>query len=181
MSRWLVGSDGRAAPLREITLQPLHGADVEMVGRLVEQEQVGVREQEAGEKGAGALSARKVRQTQGVVRGVESQPRQHLLDARHVRVSAAPLEVVLQFPVAREDVVASLGHLGFEGVEFFLLFDETRERGQARVPERPLHLEVGLLRKVPDPRGPRAGYRSRRGLILAVEFVLLLDETLERG
>lgn len=54
-------------------------------------------------------------------------------------------------------------------MEFVLLLDETRKRGQARVPERPLHLEVGLLRKVPDPRGPGAGYRSRRGFILPDE------------
>ena len=72
--------------------------------------QVGGREQGAGEKGTRALSAREGIQPPVGVRRVKAQARQHLLDARHVRVSAAPFEVVLQFAVAFEQVGVGIRH-----------------------------------------------------------------------
>ena len=73
---------------------------------------------------------------------------------------------MLQFAVTREDFFIGIRHLRFESVKFVLLSDETRERGQARLPERALHLEVGLLRQIPDSRGPRAGHCPRRGFFV---------------
>jgi len=59
------GDDGPRVLLEE-ALQPLHGFGVEMVGRLVEEEQVGVLEQEASEGDAALLAARQGRDV-GVV------------------------------------------------------------------------------------------------------------------
>ena len=110
--------DRRAFPLVEIAFEPLHGGDVEVVGRLVEQQQVGIGEQQAGEKGAGALSTRKMVQASGVIPRRKSEAGQHLLDARVVGVAAPALEVVLQRAVAGEGFVgmAGIGHQRFEPV-----------------------------------------------------------------
>jgi hypothetical protein len=62
--------DEGASNLGEARLQPLDGRHVEVVGGLVEEEEVGVLRHEASERGAAALAARGGR---GLAGGVEAQ------------------------------------------------------------------------------------------------------------
>ena len=51
----------RGAPRVELALQPFDGGEVEMIGRLVEQQDVGRRRQHAGERGAARFAAGEMR------------------------------------------------------------------------------------------------------------------------
>ena len=85
--------DDRAGVGREKRLEPFDRLDVEMVGRLVEQEQIGFRHERAGQQHAPAPAA-----GQRVERhvGVERQTGQHELDALLDAPAVALLELVLQ-------------------------------------------------------------------------------------
>ena len=63
---------GRA--VHEKRLEPCHRLDVQVVGRLVEQEQVGLTDQRARQQHAAPPSARERR---GADVGLQAQPRQH--------------------------------------------------------------------------------------------------------
>jgi hypothetical protein len=75
--------DQRAALRRERRLQPLDGGEVEVVGRLVEQEDVRLRRQHAGERRTPRLAAGQVRR---VLLAGETELLQHV--ARLVRIVA---------------------------------------------------------------------------------------------
>ena len=51
------GDEQRAGPAPEVLLEPLERVEVEVVRRLVEQQQVGVGDDQAGERGPGLLAA----------------------------------------------------------------------------------------------------------------------------
>ena len=51
----------RRAHAADLALQPFDGGQVEMVGRLVEQQDVGLGRQHAGQRGAAGLAARELR------------------------------------------------------------------------------------------------------------------------
>ena len=51
----------RRAPAIELALEPFDGGQVEVVGRLVEKEDIGSRRQDAGERHTARLAARKPR------------------------------------------------------------------------------------------------------------------------
>ena len=86
----------RAAVVAQESHQPLLGVDVEVVGRLVEEEQVAAGEQDAGQLDPAALTTRE--RVDGHVEAVALQPeargdRPHL---RLGRVAAEPLELLLR-------------------------------------------------------------------------------------
>ncbi len=157
---------GRAFPLAEIPFQPFNGAHVEMVGRLVEQEQVGVRKEQAGQEGTRALSAGEVVKAERVIIRRKTEAGQNLADTRLVGVAAAPLKIMLENAVFFEDRLSPLGHGMFEAIKFFLLLDDFRENGFGHLPERPRHLEVGLLGEIADPQPPGTVETARGGFIL---------------
>ncbi len=63
----------RGAPRIEIALQPFDGGEIEVIGRLVEQQDIGRRRQHAGERGAAGFTA-------GQMRGVFVSGEAELLD-----------------------------------------------------------------------------------------------------
>jgi hypothetical protein len=89
----------RAAPLAQQALQPLDGIDVEVVGRLVEQQQLGRGDQRARQRDA-LLGATRERVDPRL--GIELQPLQRLGDALLPGPAAERLEPRLQ----RVEVVA---------------------------------------------------------------------------
>ena len=72
----IVGDEhDRRVEADQMPLQPLQRRDVEMVGRLVEQQQVGVAGQRAAERGAGQLAAGERGQRRGPGRRRRESPR----------------------------------------------------------------------------------------------------------
>ena len=57
----------RALPLAQIAFQPFDGGDVQVVGGLVQQQQVGIGEQQARQEGARALPAGEMLERQVIV------------------------------------------------------------------------------------------------------------------
>ena len=70
---------------RQLVLQPFDGRQIEMVGRLVEQQHVGRGRQHARERGAARLAAREVR---GILAAVEAELFEQI--ARRVGIVAGP-------------------------------------------------------------------------------------------
>ena len=88
--------------VREVFLQPVARVEVEVVRRLVEQQQAGATEQQLGERdahlpAAGERLARLVR-----VRRGEAQPAQHGRDLQVDAVALSPSELLLQLAVSRQ-------------------------------------------------------------------------------
>src|SRR5215207_11182152 len=88
--------DGRAIPLREIALQPFNRADIQVIGRLIEQKDVGIGKQKPRQVGARPLSAGKMIERHFKIRWIEAETRQYLLDADLIDISAALFEGMLK-------------------------------------------------------------------------------------
>ena len=91
----------RARPALEVHLEPLERVDVEVVRRLVEQEQVGVGDHEAGQRGPRLLAAGHRRRRLRPLAAREAEPRQRRIDAQVQRVPAQRIEAVLELGVGR--------------------------------------------------------------------------------
>ena len=70
----MADDEQRRRIMREMLLQPERAFEVEIVGRLVEQQQVGLREQRRGERDAHAPAAGKFRAGPLLVGGGEAEP-----------------------------------------------------------------------------------------------------------
>ncbi len=84
--------DKTARPGAEVFLQPLHGLQIQVVGGLVQQQQVGFLQEQAGQQGAGllAVAERLHRPMKGLPR--KAQPAQYPLDTHLVPVATSHLE-----------------------------------------------------------------------------------------
>ena len=89
----------RAGALAQVVLQPLEGVEVEVVGRLVEQEQVGVRDDKAGQRRAGLLAAGHRGRRLGPLGAVEPEPLSAVIHPLVQRVAAQDVELVLEVRV----------------------------------------------------------------------------------
>jgi hypothetical protein len=92
--------DDRGVERLELGLQPLERVDVEVVGRLVEQQQVGLARERAAQRRARELAAGERRQEPVDVRVLEAEVVQHVRRAVAPRVAAAVLELALPARVA---------------------------------------------------------------------------------
>ena len=91
----------RAVAPAEVLLEPLDRADVEVVRRLVEQQQVRLGDHEPGERRPGLLAAgQRRRRLRPLVAG-EPEAGQRLVDPQVERVAAEDLELVLEVRVGR--------------------------------------------------------------------------------
>ena len=155
----------------ELLLEPLEVLDVEVVRRLVQEQQVGIAGEGAGERGAGQLAAGK-----GLERPVEVALRESEAAERGSRalapgVAARVLEARLRIRVAaqRGGAVVARGHRLLERVQLLLRRDEV-----AGVAERVLAQAHPALE-----RGPLVVQRDARALRereLAAVPLALADE-----
>ena len=159
------GDEQRAAASPEVLLDPLERADVEMVRRLVEEQQVRVGDDEPGERGAGLLAARQRRRRPDPVARLESQAGQRLVDALVDGVPAEDLELVLEVGVAALlDAMLLLvsGELGRDRVEM-------RRAGPDRGPEvgrgHERRVEVRLLGEQAERQPALPGDLAAVGLV----------------
>jgi hypothetical protein len=144
--------DRRTLPLRKIAFQPFDRADVKVVGRLVEQKQVRVGEEQPRQMGARPLSAGEVVERHFEIRRFEPQARQHLPDADLIDISAALFEGMLKRAIADQGLVPfrRIGHFAFEFFQLPLHADDVREGLEADIPQRAGQLEIRFLRQVSD-------------------------------
>ncbi len=92
----VVGNEhDRCVEVDEVALQPLERGDVEVVGRLVEEDEVGARGQHPGKRGAGQLATREGRDLALGGGLVEAEPAQHGENAVAPAVAAAVVEALL--------------------------------------------------------------------------------------
>ena len=100
--------DHRAVVLLQMKLQPTHGLGVQVVGRLIEQEKIRLLQQQAAQRDAPALAARK---------------------SGHIGITRRTAERIhgnfhgaLDFPaVDRVDLLLQLSLLGEQGIHFVIL------------------------------------------------------------
>ena len=171
---------------RQLALEPLEALDVEVVRRLVEQQQVGVARERAAERGARQLAARERLELPVEVVVAEAEPAQHRRGAVAPVPAAGVLEPRLRLAVAahRRVVVHPARHRLLELAQLLLDPDEVggaRERvlaqRQAPVARRALVVErdpgallqrelAALDRRLADDR---AQQRRLAGAVLARE------------
>ena len=146
----------------EVFLEPVARFEIEVVRRLVEQQQVRLAEQQLGERDAHLPAAGKRLGRPGEVGGPEAEALEHRRRLQLDRVAVAMPEAVLQIAVAREHLVVlglrdrgvaepilDVVHLGFHG-------EQIAEGARRFVEERPAAVREAVLREVAD--------RQRRGL-----------------
>ena len=132
-----------ASRLCRCALEPFQRLDVEVVGGLVEQQEVGVAGQRAGERGAGQLTAAERREAAVEVLVAEAEAVQRRVDALAPVVAAGVLEPRLRAGVGveRRAVGGAVGH-------------RVLELGEAR-------LEVEQVLGSPTARSRAASGRGR--------------------
>ena len=134
--------DGRVDRL-ELALEPLEVLDVEVVRRLVEQEQVGAARERASERGARQLAARE--RPERAVEVVVGEPEPAHGSGRAVAPcpSSRVLEPGLRLGVAakRRLVVRALGHRGLQAPELALDLEQVAGAGERVLAERDVELE----------------------------------------
>ena len=152
--------DDRALVALQVQLEPLHGVRVEVVRRLVQQQDVGLHQEQPRERDAAALAA-----GEAVDRGVPGRAAQRLhrhLDAGVEVPAAAVVEDLLELGLAGEDGglrpgVVGLAHL-HEGA-VVLLEQGAHRRGGLRDAglDGLAGAEVGLLGQVAEGVAGNAG------------------------
>ena len=95
------GDEQRAVTAPEVLLQPLDRPDVQVVRRLVEEEQVRLRDDESGEGRPRLLAAAQGRWRPRPLVAREPETGQRLVDPLVQRVAAEDLELVLEVGVER--------------------------------------------------------------------------------
>ncbi len=105
--------DHRVRVVVQVLLEPVAGVEIEVIGRFVEQEQVGLRQQQLGQRDAHLPAARERRRRLVVVGGAEPEAPQHRVDLQVDGVAVVEPEAVLQIAVAMQHrLVLALGHGG---------------------------------------------------------------------
>ena len=150
--------DDRGAELGDRALQPLDRVEVEVVGRLVEQEHVGARDERARERGPGQLPAREAPQGARQLVLADAEAAQDALQPGAPRVAAGALQPRVGVLVGGEHLGAGVAgaHAGLQRGEVglgllggghalghVLLEGEVGRQGRALVVER----HVGAARQ----------------------------------
>ena len=165
----------------QVLLEPLDRVDVEVVGRFVEQQQVGVGQQGARQRDARELAARGGEQRTVEQVGGQAEALEHALEVGAVVVAAGQLEAALELLVVlhggREPgaVLVEAGESLFGRAHRRLKADELGEGLHEVLAHGPVAGELGGLLVQPD--APAAGARHAPGVgVLAARH-----EAQERG
>jgi hypothetical protein len=171
--------DGRVQRL-EVALEPLERGDVEVVGGLVEEQEVGVAGQRPRQRCARQLPARERGQHPVEVLVAKAEPVQRRVDAFAPGVAAGVLEPRLGVGIRAHDGEVALGHAALELRQPLLKREQVTAAAQHVVAQRQvavarralvvqLHARVLRERELPavDARLPRE-HAQERGLPGAV-------------
>ena len=155
---------GARLPLDEPALEELDSENVEMVRGLVEQENRGVRQEEARDLGAVLLPARKLADGPVPERARETDAVEHPVDARVRLVAARALEVLAHVVVLREERVErrAVAVRTVRGDRLLETPHLALEREQRLLRARHEHAErLVALRARPPARATRTSSRRR--------------------
>ena len=149
--------DDRSVDRLELPLEPLEVLDVEVVRRLVEQEQVGAARERAGERRAGQLPAgeRAERPVEIVVGEAEPAHGRRCPVAPGPATRVLELRLRLRVPAQRRRVVRALRHRLLEATELGLDVEEVARAGERVLAQRDVELERWALVVERDARSLR--------------------------
>ncbi len=140
----------------EIVLQPFAGLDVEVVLRLIEQQQVGVFQQHQREHQPGALAAAQRAEGKFEFLLAETEAAQHGPDARAEFIAAPERERVLQPAVRLQGRVVAVGHALLERRQFPFLVDQVLKRLLHNLEDAGVGRRLGELGQHGDARALHA-------------------------
>ena len=127
----VVGDDQHTAPVGgEIRLQPRQRLHIQMVGRLVEQQQVGLLQQQARQTQACLFAAAEGIDALLILRGLEAQAVEHTADHALPRIAARFLEALRQPVILGGElgkaggILVRLLHLKLQRAQAFLHFKD---------------------------------------------------------
>jgi len=164
-----VVADGqhRAVEGLEEALQPFHRVDVQMVGRLVQDEQVGRFQQQAAQQGAGALPAGESGQRALVLVRAEAQASQHHLNAALILKAAGVLVTLLEGAVGFDQgaVIRPADHLVLQPGQARFHLPQGAEDAQHLLVERVIAGQLRALRQEADAQAAGAGDRPGGGRV----------------
>ena len=148
---------------REVLLEKLDGLEVEVVRRLVEEQDVGRGEDRASEHRPVLLAARKLRERSREVSFLETEARESLVDLGDHFVAALVLEAVRQgvIAVVQGRAVLSVGHRMLELAHLGFGRMEVRECPGNVVVQRLGEVGLESLLDGRDPDGVRADDLTR--------------------
>ncbi len=174
------GHQQRAGVALEELLQPDDGFDVEVVGGLVHQQNIGTAEQDARQRDAHLPAAGERADIAIDLVVLEAEPVQHFARLRLQRVAAEMLVLLLHFAETFEDAVHVAGLLGiFHGVlqalEFVVQIADAAAAGDGFVEHRTARHLFHVLAKVAD--GELPGDRN----VALVRHFLAHDHAEKRG
>ncbi len=130
--------DDRGIEIAQVALQPLQRGDVEVVGGLVEQQQVGSARQRPRQRGPGQLAAGEGRELPLGLLAAEAEAAQDGEDAVAPAVAAAVLEPLLSGGVGAQSLLAGLAvrHRRLEALQLGLRLEHLRPAGEDVLAER---------------------------------------------
>src|SRR5947209_1292063 len=162
--------DDDKGPLQvaEIALQPLHGGNIKVVRGLVEEENIGILKQRAGEVGPRALSPAEAGDWRVPVRLGESEAGEDALDPLAIVITNM-LDIMLQTPVLLDllGAGASRRHLALQGAQPLLGCQGLGEDIEKHLVEGMRVLEHRLLRQIDDLDALRPPHAAAIRLIQA--------------
>ena len=168
--------DDRALIGAQIILQPLHGVEVEVVGRLVQQQQVGLCQQQLAQLQPRALAAGEGGNRLLILRGGKAQSGQHALQAGAPGVAVLFLKAVGQARVflrkarkALRVALMDLAHARFHLPQLFLHAEGVLKAGLHLLPDGQRRGQVVQLRVVADAQPARHAQRAAVIVVLARE------------
>ena len=146
--------DARGVEARQLALEPFEARDVEMVRRLVEEQQVGIPGERSAERRTGQLAARERAEASVQIVVVEPEPTKCRARAVAPVVAACMLEPCLGGRVRghRLLVVGAPGHRPFQARELLLGRDQVGRAREHVVAQRQSALERRALVVERDPR-----------------------------
>ena len=170
-----------ALELLQELLEKLDALEIEVVRRLVQQEQIDLRQQHAREHGPVLLAAAElVDRTRPLVLVVEADSGQHALDQRVERVAVRVLVVVLQLGVLLEELrvlglaLRRVREIVLDRAHAAIHPQHVRERRLDEIEERHPSLGVEMLADVAD------GHAGGADDLPVIGLFLLEEETEER-
>ena len=165
--------DDRALVFPQRVLQPLRRFQIEMVGRLVQHEQLGLHEQYPRQTQPRLFAAGK--QARGLLAPLpgKAQSGQHALYAAGPLVAAGLLEAIGQSGVFAAQALEQIGvfvvlrHLPLEIAQLFLHTLQRLEHARKLLHHGQLGGDVGLLSEQPHPRAAQQTHRAAVGRHIA--------------
>ncbi len=163
--------DDRVRVGRQVFLEPVARVEIEVVGRLVEQQQAGPPEQQLGQRDAHLPAARERLGGLAEVVLAEAEAAQHGRDPQVDAVAVVAAELLLQLGVADQHrLVLALGHAvvaqpRLERVHLGLPRQQVGEGRRRLVEQGPAAVVQAVLRQVADGQPARGDHLAGVGLV----------------